>query len=123
MLKGDHLLYGLDIVIGGVRIVQKVQFMYLFMSLGRILLQRSISRNLFYPLRPQVELRKVVVGIQLLANICAVADSILPGFHFAALFRLCPSCTICFLVYQSLLNDICSQDIGLDLRLVAGWPK
>ena len=62
-LKGDYLWRVVEIVIGGVPTVLEVCFMCLFMSLGRILLQGSISTNLCSPMRHQVDLRKVEVGI------------------------------------------------------------
>jgi len=62
-LKGDYLWQVVEIVIGGVPTILEVCFMCLFMSLGRILLQGSISTNLFGPMRHQVDLRKVEVGI------------------------------------------------------------
>ena len=65
-LKSDYLWQVVEIVIGGLPTVVQVQFMCLFMSLCRILLQGSVSMNLFDPLRHQVDLRKVNVGIQLL---------------------------------------------------------
>jgi hypothetical protein len=81
MLKGDYLLQVVEIVIGGVPTVFGVRFMCLFMSLPRILLQGSVSTNLFDPMRDQVELWNVEVGIQLLGNIYLVADIIVPGIH------------------------------------------
>jgi len=62
-LKGDYLWQVVEIVIGGVPTVLEVRFMCLFMSLGRILLQGSVSTNLFGPMRYQVDLQKVKVGI------------------------------------------------------------
>jgi hypothetical protein len=62
-LKGDYLWQVVEIMIGGVPAVLEVCFICLFMSLGRILLQGSVSTNLFGPMRPQVDLRKVEVGI------------------------------------------------------------
>jgi hypothetical protein len=62
-LKGDYLWQVVDIVIGGVPTVFEVRFMYLFTSLGRILLQGSVSTNLFDSMRHQVDLWKVEVGI------------------------------------------------------------
>jgi len=64
MLKGDYLWLVVEIVIGGAPTILEVCFMCLFMSLGSILLQGSISMNLFGPMRHQVDHRKVqVVGI------------------------------------------------------------
>jgi hypothetical protein len=62
-LKGDYLWQVVEIVIGGVPTVLEVRFMCLFMSLGRILLQGSVSMNLFGSMRHQVDLWKVEVGI------------------------------------------------------------
>jgi hypothetical protein len=62
-LKGDYLWQVVDIVIGGVPTIIEVRFMCLFMALGRILLEGSMSTNLFDPMRHQVDLRKVEVGI------------------------------------------------------------
>jgi hypothetical protein len=62
-VKGDYLRQVVYIVIGGVPTIHEVGFMCLFMSLGRILLQGSISTNLFSPMRHHVDLRKVEVGI------------------------------------------------------------
>jgi hypothetical protein len=106
-----------EIVIGGVPTILEVGFMCLFMSLGRILLQRSILTNLFDPMRHQVDLRKVEVGIQLLGNIYLVADILPLGVHFALLLAWRPSCSICFLVNHSLLHEFHSQGNGFGLRL------
>jgi len=62
-LKGDDLWQVVWIVIGGVRTVLEVGFMCLFGSLARILLQGSVSTNLFNSMRHHVDLRKVGVGI------------------------------------------------------------
>jgi hypothetical protein len=123
MLKGDYLWQVSEIVIGGVPTVLEVRLMCLFMSLGRILLQGSVSTNLFGPMRHPLDLRKVEVGIELLGNIYLVADIILPGVHFAPLLRLRPRISICFLVYLSLLHEFRSQGIGFSLRLFAGSPE
>jgi len=62
-LPGDYLQQVVEIVIGGVPTVLEVRFKCLLMPLGRILLQGSVSTNLFDPVRHQVDLRKVEVGI------------------------------------------------------------
>jgi len=62
-LKGEYLQQVVEIVIAGVPTVLEIRFMCLFISLGRILLQGSVSTNLFDPVRHQVDLRKVEVGI------------------------------------------------------------
>jgi len=85
MLKGDCLWQVVDIVIGGVPTVLQVYYMCFYMSLSRILLQPSVSTNLFDPRRHQVDLRKVEVGIQLLGNIYPVAAIIWRGVHCALL--------------------------------------
>jgi hypothetical protein len=63
MLKGDSLWQVVEIVIGGIPTVLEVRFMCMFLSLGRILWQGSVSTNMFGPMRHQVDLRKVEVGI------------------------------------------------------------
>jgi len=103
-LKGVYLRQVVEIVIGGVPTVLEVGLMCCFMSLGRILLQGSVSTNLFDSMRHQVDLRKHEVGIQLFGNIYLVADIIPPGIDFALLLGLRPSLSICFLVYRSLLH-------------------
>jgi hypothetical protein len=45
-LKGDDLRHVVEIVIGGVPIILVVRFMCSLLSLGRILLQVSVSTNL-----------------------------------------------------------------------------
>jgi len=62
-LKGDYLWQVVEIMMGGVPTVLEVRCMCWFMSLGRILLQGSVLTNLFDPMRYQVDLRKVEVGI------------------------------------------------------------
>jgi len=62
-LKGDYLWQVVEIVIGGIPTVLEVGFMCLFMCLSRKLLQGSVSTNLFSPIRHQVDLSKVEVGI------------------------------------------------------------
>ena len=119
-LKGDYLRQVVEIMIGGVPTIVEVRLMCLFMSLGRILLQGSVSTNLFDPMRPQVDLWKVKVGIHLLGNIYLVADIIPPGVDFVPRLGWGPSFSICFLVYPSILHEFCSQGIGSGLRLFAG---
>jgi len=122
-LKRDYSRQVVEIVIGGVPTVLEIRFMRLFMSLGRILLQGSVSTNLFDPVRHQVDLRKVEVGIYLLGNIYLVADIIPPGVDFALLLGWRPSFSICFLIYLLLLHELRSQGIGFGLRLSAGLPE
>jgi hypothetical protein len=62
-LNGDSLWQVVEIVIGGIPTILEFRFMHLFMSLGRILLQGSASTNLFSPMRHQVDIRKVEVGL------------------------------------------------------------
>jgi hypothetical protein len=62
-LKGDYLWQVVEIVIGGVPTFVEVCFMCWFAALGRILLQGSVSTILFDPMRHQVDLQKVEVGI------------------------------------------------------------
>jgi hypothetical protein len=63
MLKGEYLRQVVEIVIGGIPTVLESQCMFLIISLCRILLQGSVPTNLFDPVRHQVDLRKVEVGI------------------------------------------------------------
>jgi len=63
MLKGDYLQQTVQIVIGGIPTVLEVRFMCLFKSLGRILLQGSVSMNMFDPMGHLRDLRKVEVSI------------------------------------------------------------
>jgi hypothetical protein len=74
-----------EIVIGGVPTILEVCFMYLFMSLSRILLPGSIWTDLLNLMRHQVDLRNVEFNFQLLRNIYLVADIILPGILFSPL--------------------------------------
>jgi hypothetical protein len=122
-LKSDSLWQVVEIVIAGVPTVLEVRFMCLFMYLGTILLQGSVSTNLFNPMRHQVDFRNVDIGIKLLGNIYLVADIFPPGLHFAPLCRWRPSFSICFLVYVPLLYEFRSQGIGFGLRLFAGSPE
>jgi len=123
MLKDDYLWQVVEILIGGVATVLEVPFMCLLMSLGRILLQVSVSMNLLGSTRHQVDLRKVEVGIQLLGNVYLMADIILPGVHFATLLGWRPSFSICFFICLSLLHKFRSQGIGLGLHLFASLPR
>jgi len=122
-LKGDYLWQVVEIVIGGVPTILDVRFMIMFLSSGRILLQGSLSTNLFDSMAHQVDLRTGEVGIKLLGNIYPMADIIPAGIHLAPLLGYHPSFSICFLVYLSLLQELCSQGIGLGLRLFAGSPE
>jgi len=63
MQKGDYFWQVVEIVIAGVPTVLEVRFMCLFISLRRILMQGSLLTNLFGPMKHQVDLRKVEVGI------------------------------------------------------------
>jgi hypothetical protein len=121
-LKGGYLRQVVENAIGGVPTVLEVRVMCLFMSLGRILLQGSVTTNLFDPMRDQVGLRKVEVGIELLGNIFLVADIMPPGVHFAPLLGQYPIFSICFFVYLSLLHEFRSQGIGFGPHLFAGSP-
>jgi hypothetical protein len=122
-MKGDYLQQVVEIVIRGILTVLEVRFLYMFMSLGRILSQGSVSTDLLDPMRHQVDLRKVEVGIQLLGNIHLMADIIRPGVHFAPLLGRRASFSICFLVYLLLLHVFRSQGIGYGFRLFGGSPE
>ena len=122
-LKGDYFQEVVEIVIVAVPTVLEVRFMYLFMSLGRILLQGSVLANLFGPMRHQVDFRKVEVGIYLLGNMYPMAVIIPPGIHFAPHLGRRPSFLIGFLVYLLLLHKFNCQGIGSGLHLFAGSPE
>ena len=62
-LKCHYLWQVVEIVIGGVPTVLDICFMCVFMSLGKILLQGSVSTNLFDPVIHRMDLWKVEVGI------------------------------------------------------------
>jgi hypothetical protein len=122
-LKGDYWWQDVEIVIGGVPTVLEVSFMYLFMTLGRILFPDSVSTNLFDPMRYQMDLQEVEVGIKILGNIYPVADTIPPGVQFTLLHGSRPTFSMCFPVYLSLLHEFHSQGIGFGLPLFASSPK
>jgi hypothetical protein len=122
-LIGDSLWQVVEIVIGGVPTILEVRFMCFFLSLGRILLQGSVTTNLFGSMRHQVDVQKVEVGIELLGNIYLVADRIPPGVHPASRLGQRPRISICLLVYLSLLREFRSQGISFSLGLFAGSPE
>jgi hypothetical protein len=62
-LKGGYFWQVVEIVIGGVPTILEFPFRCLFIALGRMLLQGSVSMNLFNPIRHQVDLPKVELGI------------------------------------------------------------
>jgi hypothetical protein len=122
MLNSNYLWQLVEIVIGGVPTGREICLMCLFMSRGRILLQCSVSMNLFDPVRHQVDVWKVEVRILLLGNVYLVADILSPGVHFAPLLGMCPTLGVCFLIYLSLLYVFHSHGIGFGLRLFASSP-
>jgi hypothetical protein len=60
--NSDFLRHEGDIVIEGIPALHEVRFMCMFISLGRILLQGSVSVNLFDPMPHYMDLWKVEVG-------------------------------------------------------------
>jgi hypothetical protein len=62
-VKGDYSRQVVEIVIGGIPTIHEIRFMCMFITLASILLEGSISINLFDPVRHQVDLPKVEVGI------------------------------------------------------------
>jgi len=120
MVKGDHLRQVVEIVIGGVPVDVEVCFMCLFMSLGRLLLQGSVSTNLFYQMWNKVDLWKVEVTLQLLGNGYLMADMIPRGDRFRPHLGRRQSCSICFLIYLLLLCEFSSQGISFGLPLFVG---
>jgi hypothetical protein len=61
MQKGEYWLRVVELVIGGVPTVLEIHFMCLFISLGRILLQGSVSTNPVDPERFPVDLLEAEV--------------------------------------------------------------
>jgi hypothetical protein len=100
MLKGECLQQAVEIGFEGIPIVLEVRLLRLFIFLGGIQLKGFISTNLYDPLRHQLGLRKVDVGIQLFTNIYFVADIILPGVHLAPFLGPPPSFNICSYIYR-----------------------
>jgi hypothetical protein len=119
-LTGHYGRQVVEIVIGGIPTVLEARLICLLMSLSRMLLQGSVSTNLFDQMRHPVDLRKVEVGIQLRGDIYVVANIILLGVYLAPLLRRSPSFSMCFLVYLSLIHLFCSQGISFGLRLFPG---
>jgi hypothetical protein len=58
-LKGVILWQVLEIMIGGIPTIIEVYMLGMFRSLGRILLQGSVSTNLCDPMRHRVDLQEV----------------------------------------------------------------
>jgi len=92
-------------------------------SISRILLQGSVSTNLFHQMRHQMDLRNVEVGIKLCAHIYLVADISPQGIQFELLLGWCLSFRICFLIYLLLVQVVRCQEIGIGLRLLASLPE
>jgi len=63
MLKGDYFWQVVEILIVGIATVPEVRFICLFLSFGRIVFQGPVSTNLFGPMRHQVDIWKVEVGV------------------------------------------------------------
>jgi hypothetical protein len=62
-LKCDYFWQVVWIVSGSVPTIREVHLMCLFMSLGRVLLQGSVSSYLVHPIRHHVDLQPVEVRI------------------------------------------------------------
>ena len=85
-------------------------------TVARLLINESV--------RPyETSSQKVEDNIYLLGNIHLVADIIPPGVHFVMLLGRCPSFSICFLIYLSLLHEFRSKGIGFGLRLFASLAE
>jgi hypothetical protein len=123
VLKSDFLWQLVEIVIGGVLTVFEINWMYFIMSLGRVLLKGSALTNLCDPMRYQVDLQKVEVGIIFRGNIYIMVYIILPGIHFVQLLGWCLNVSIIILVYLSHLHKFRCQGIGISLCFFAGSPK
>jgi hypothetical protein len=63
MLIGNYLQQLVENVIAGISTILEVNSMFMFVSLGRISLQGFMLKNLFDPMRHQVDPQKVEVGI------------------------------------------------------------
>jgi hypothetical protein len=83
--------------------VLDVDFMWLFISLGIIMVYSSTSTNMFDSMSYQVHLRKVAVAVYILDNIFLVADRVQAGVHFTPILGWCPSFGIYFLADLSLV--------------------
>jgi hypothetical protein len=121
-VKGEYQWQVVEIVIGGVPTILEICLIFLFMTLGRGLLQGSVMVDLFDPMRHQVDLQKVDVGILLLGRIYLVTDIDPPRSYFALRLGWGASFGISFLVYLSLVYEFGSQRIGIGRCLFAGWP-
>jgi hypothetical protein len=62
-LKHDYLWQVVEIVIGGIKTVLEVGLRSMFLSLCRILVQVSVSKSLFDPMRYKGDFGKVEVAI------------------------------------------------------------
>jgi hypothetical protein len=73
-------------VIGGVPTVLGIRLMYILMTLGKILLQGSVSTNLLDSGRHEVDIRPIAVETSLLENIYVFGHVTRPDFNFAPRF-------------------------------------
>jgi hypothetical protein len=62
-LQGDYFWQVVEIVIGGIPTVLKVHCICSCIFLGRILWQGSVLKNVICPMRHQVDIQNVEVGI------------------------------------------------------------
>ena len=122
-LKGNYLWQVIEIGIGSVPTDLVVCFRCLIMSLDRMLLRGSRSMNLFDLMSHAVDDWHVSVGILLLQNIYLGADIIPPGNHFVLHLGWCPTFSIDFCIYLSLLHKFRSRCIGFGLPLFAVSAK
>jgi hypothetical protein len=97
-LNSDFFRQVVEIVIESIQTVLEICVIWFFLTLGRILIQGSISTKLFAPLKHQVDLRKVEIHIYRLGISDLVADTIPQGMEFVPLHGLHPSFTISFFV-------------------------
>jgi hypothetical protein len=111
-----------EIVIRGVLTVVEVGFICVFISLSRILLQFSLSTNLFGPIQHHVDIWIVQVGIKMHEYNYPMAEIIPPGVHFARFLGRNLSFSICFFVYLSLVQKFRSEGIGCGVGHFAGSP-
>ena len=123
MLIGYYLWQVVELMIGGVPTIVLVHFMWLWISLGRILLEGSITTNRFNSMRHSMDLRNVEIGIQLLWTIYLVSDLLSQGDHFAPRLGRHPSFHIWFLIQLSHLHKFHSQSIGFGIGHFACSPE
>jgi len=116
--QAESLLQAIQIVIGGVPTILEGCFMCLFISLCRIQLQGSASRNLVDPMSPQVHLPTGQGGIKHIRHFYLMADIIPPGIQVGPFLGRRPRFTICILIYLLLLHNSVRREMALAFALL-----